>query len=543
MVRIEEESSALVPSNGYGRVGRRRNNRRNYRFSPYDAYSYLKRYAPEVSSAIGLSQGRFAVPGGPFIKNFGNKLAEDLGVNSLSKVGEYGQKLFDWEKSLASRGLNWVAKKFKRNPRGQGLSIEDLDDSMPTRIDFGGIKHGGGGGARTTGGRLRYSGIKRTYHTSGYGGGRFRSRKIRKINKAAYRGVQLSRETTNTFTDTTCGYIGHNSHPLEDVLRSIGLAIVRLVAKKWGQDFNNFESFINGDTSSADDSTKVTLIYRDSLQGILKSHNFTFSNKSWYQMGDQIMHQVLQLIVAADPDYWEGHQLIFANSSGTTGNAHNLIKFDLSGLKIKIAGFSMMKIQNRTVSTAADTLANEQSNDIANNPLSGKLYSGFGQQHPYVFNNDYTTSTDCFSYDKTGTFTMSAVDSTLPDPMQRVLKRPPSHKAFKGLKSHISIKLAPGEIKNSVVKASYTHGFNTWVKKLFNVMKASANLSSVTNAMCTVGKSNVVGLQHMLIDSQDPSLSVAYQIDSIVSAIAYYKSKPVAAPVFDRAIETVVLLP
>jgi len=148
-----------------------------------------------------------------------------------------------------------------------------------------------------------------------------------------------------------------------------------------------------------------------------------------------------------------------------------------------------------------------------------------------------------FTYDNTGSFNFSADNTTLPDPMQKVLKRPPSHKAFKGLKSHIPVKLNPGEIKHSVVRATYTHGFNTWIKKLFNVLKASTDLAAVTPAMCTIGNSAVIGLQHTLIDSADPTISVSYQIDSIVSCICSYRSLPVSAPVFDRAIETKVLLP
>jgi len=537
MVRIYEEGAGdLVPSRGYGRVGRA--NRPRSRVSPYSWLPYIKRYAPELKSSLGISYGKLSVPRGPFIKNFGDKLAQDTGLNSLSTIGSAGQRLYNWEKSALSRGLNWVAKRFKKGKRGQGLSIEDLDDSMPTRIDFGGIKHGGNGGARPP-----YSGSKRSYNTTGHGGGKFRGRKIRKINKAAYRGVQLSREVQQTFSPATCGYVGHNSHPLEDMVRSIGLALVRFVAKKWHQDFNNFESFVNGDTSAADSSLKITMTYRDSREGILKSHNFTQTNKSWYQVGDQFMHQLIQLMTLADSDYWEMHQVIFSNSSGTVGNAQNLMKFDCSGLKFKISGWSIMKIQNRTVSTSGDTLASEQMHDVANNPLSGKLYKGFGQQHPFVFNNDYGTNTNMFTYDNTGSFNFSADNTTLPDPMQKVLKRPPSHKAFKGLKSHIPVKLNPGEIKHSVVRATYTHGFNTWIKKLFNVLKASTDLAAVTPAMCTIGNSAVIGLQHTLIDSADPTISVSYQIDSIVSCICSYRSLPVSAPVFDREIETKVLLP
>jgi len=385
---------------------------------------------------------------------------------------------------------------------------------------------------------------KRSYNTFGNGGGKFSGKKRRKIATAAYRGVQLSREHQELFSDAAACYVGHNSHPMEDTLRSIGLAIARLVAKKWGQDFNNFESFINGDTSAADDSTKVTITYRDSLGGVLQSHNFVLTNKSWYQFGDQLMHQIIQLIEleSPSPTYWHGEQIIVANSSGTTGNAHNLIKMDFSELKIKINGFSCMKVQNRTVSTSGDAETNEQHSDIANNPLTGKMYEGHGQVHDYKFNNDYGTTTDIFRYNVTGYLEIGAINATLTDPMQKVLKRPPSYKFLKGLTSQTSIRLNPGEIKTSVVRATYTYTLNGWIRKLLNVIRASEHLGAVTPAMCHIGKSHILGLSHMLFDASDPSISLAVQVDSTVSAIATHKKKAIAAPVFDRAIETVALI-
>jgi len=537
MVRIYEEGAGdLVPSTGYGRVGRA--NRPRSRVSPYSWLPYIKRYAPELRSVLGAARGQLSIPRGPFIKNFGDKLAQDTGINSLSTIGSAGQRLYNWEKSALSRGANWVAKRFKKGKRGQGLSISDLDDSMPTRIDFGGIKHGGGGGVR----RPPVSGRKRSYNTTGHGGGRFSGKKRRKVATAAFRGVQLSREHTEEFGDASAIYVGHNSHPMEDVLRSIGLSIARLVAKKWNQDFNNFESFINGDTSSADSSIKITITYRATVGGVIQSHSFTLSNKSWYQLGDQLMHQLIQLIEIANPTYWQGEQIIFANNSGATGNAHNLLKMDFSALLIKINGFSCMKVQNRTVSTSGDTEANEDMHNIANNPLTGKLYEGNGQIFEYKFNNDYTTATDIFKFNNTGYLEIGAVNSTLTDPMQKVLKRPPSYKFLKGMKNQMSIKVNPGEIKTSVVRESYTHTLNGWIKKLFNVIRASSHLSAVTPAMCGIGKAHVLGLSHMLYDANDPSISVYLQVDSTVSAICTHKKKAIAAPVFDRGIETVVLI-
>jgi len=535
MVRIYEEGAGQLVPRGYGPVGRAR--RPSNRVSPYNWLPYIRRYADEMRS-VGMAQrGQLSIPRGPFIKNFGDKLAQDTGINSLSSIGNAGQRLYNWEKSALSRGLNWVAKRFKKGKRGQGLSIEDLDGPPrpPSRINFGGPK--GPGLARPP-----KAGMKRVYNTTGHGGGRFSGKKRRKIASAAFRGVQLSREHTEEFSDAAAVYVGHNSHPLEDVLRSIGLSIARLVAKKWNQDFNNFESFINGDTSSADSSIKVTITYRATLGGVIQSHSFVQSNKSWYQLGDQLMHQIIQLIEIASPTYWQGEQIIFANDSGATGNAHNLLKMDFSALLIKINGFSCLKLQNRTVSTAADTEANEDMHNIANNPLTGKLYEGNGQVFEYKFNNDYTTATDIFKFNNTGYLEIGAVNSTLTDPMQKVLKRPPSYKFLKGMKNQMSIKVNPGEIKTSVVRESYTHTLNGWIKKLFNVIRASSHLGAVTPAMCGIGKAHVIGLSHMLYDANDPSISVYVQVDSTVSAICTHKKKAIAAPVFDRGIETVVLI-
>jgi len=388
--------------------------------------------------------------------------------------------------------------------------------------------------------------MKRKYFTTGSYGGPFKGYYKKKLPTAALAGCVLKGEKNGTVSDTTSVYIGHTALPLIPMLRSIGWSIVRLLAKKWHQDFNSFLGAINGPDKTAAVSLRVTLTVRTSIGGVCTDFTWTDLSSSWAELGDNIMHH----IITNCPDsaqYYEVVRIKFANIDATAIESLQTVIFNGSHLKIKVSGFSKLRVQNMTVSTSGDAATNENKDDIANNPLVGKQYYGNGHYHMYRFNNDYTTSIPTIYYaSDDGRMTLAPTTATsLETAMLNFLTKPPPYKAFTNVKGHRSIKLMPGEIKYSKVSCSYKWNLNNWLRILLPTLSSITSLGGVgasgVGQYCNLSKNSFLGFEHMLHSGTEPDLSIGFQIDWTVSGIATYKKKQYCVPDVGSSILTKIV--
>lgn len=379
--------------------------------------------------------------------------------------------------------------------------------------------------------------MRRKIDVRGYGGKKFSKRKRTKLSVGLRSGSVQKVEQAISIASAKCLYVGHNSHSIQTTIRGIGLAIVRLVARRWKQDFSSFLTLINGDLSTGDSSIKVTVTYRNAYNGPLLSTNFALTGATWRELADRLMEEIISIITSG-LIYFELHQLIFGNEIGTYASVNSVQVYDAKRLKITVSGKSVMKLQNITVSNSGDLVANEQADDIANNPIRGKRYFGYGQNHSFKYNNDYVTSTNIFNYapDK-GHFSYQYEDSSLTGDMQKVLSQPPPYKAFSCCTGNGYVKLMPGEIKKSVVTKSYTKNLNQWILFLINAFRSSTSLSALSSGgICNLGSNSFYGFEHVLDVGSEPDVTVAGQVDLTCTTNATYRKAGYCNPLVDETI-------
>lgn len=384
---------------------------------------------------------------------------------------------------------------------------------------------------------------KRTY-TSGNHGGRFSNKRVRKVSSALYKGASVKQELNGTFSDSSCVYIGHNSHPIVPTLRMISWSIVRLVAKMWKQDFHSFEERVNAVDASPSCSIRVTFTFRTAYNTPLEDVTFSTSNIKWFELGDNLMEYMIDMVPTACV-FFELVRIKFANIDATAVESLQTIVLNAKDLKISVYGKSILKIQNLTVGASGEAEVDAQADDISNNPLRGKIYYGNGQQHLQKLSIDYTAvpNTGALFHGKdNGILTLGANDANMPAENQRILKKPPVHKAFTNFSSNAYIRLAPGCIKNSVVKKSYTKSLHQWMLYMMPVIREAGNSSAIsTPTYLKLGVSSVIGLEHELDVGSEPDVKVGYQMDNYMSGVCAYKHRTIACPPLDLGLGTIII--
>jgi len=390
--------------------------------------------------------------------------------------------------------------------------------------------------------------MKRKYHTTGNYGGKFTGYTKKKTLPASYSGCVLKGERQGSLSDPNAVYVGHVTTPLYQTLRAIGWSIVRLLAKKWHQDFASFYGVVNGPDKTSSCSLRVTLSYRTTQLGIINDDTWTVGTSTWAELGDNIIHHILSNCTSSLL-YFEVVRIKFANIDATAVESLQTVIFHGHNLKIAVSGHSNLKIQNNTVSNSGDTSANEQSDDVANNPLVGKQYFGKGYHHLFKFNDDYTTSAPALYYENnTGALfhapgSLTSAEASLTNLMNKI----PNHKAITGLKAYRNVKLAPGEIRSSKLKSFNSMSLNQWIRHLFVLLRGAPSLASLggsgtsTFLPTKLGKNSIIGLEHMLHSGSEPDISVSYQLDWTVTGVATHKKKMFCNPAFDLATSTVIV--
>lgn len=462
-------------------------------------------------------------------RGMGQLMSGDFsGFASTAYNSPRGQRIRSW--------FNNSLSNHSRRLRGSKMDISELEEgpgpvSRPSsRMDISSrsqIKMGG----------------KRTY-TSGNHGGRFGGKRMRKLSKSLYRGVMFKSEGSNNVSDTNCVYAGVNSHPLIKTLQAFGQSITRLLAKKWHQDPHSMSELVNSTSSVAGTcSIRCTITFRRLQTEALQDIQFTTGGITWADLGDNIVHHLMD-IIATSTVYFEVVRLKFANIDATAVESLQTVVFHCKDLYISIYGKGIMKVQNLTVGASGEAEVDAQADDIANNPIRGKVYTGIGQSHRFHLNNDITgiTNLTTIFYGTDGAAYTGASDANLNSDVQNMLAKPPHHKAISGFQYSQYVRLAPGEIKNLVVQKTYSMSFNQWLRRLMPVFRSGTAVQNVVVPQCIrFGQSKVVGLEHELKLSGEADIKIGFQYDHTVTGIATYKHRVCIAPVLNPSVATKIV--
>jgi len=559
-MRIYENGSPLNiygargPSYGYGAMTRYRP---SSRVTPY-APGGVARYAGRAAGIYAAGNAATNAVGGPGLSSIfrsdidflrGKKSWKDLSAEI--RAYKPGGALPSIQRGFDSVG-NWLRGGIRSAGRSLGyrwkdepMKLSDLEGRKRPLIQSG---PGPSKRARVTTAKrpmMRIAG-KRRYAKSTHGnyGGSFSGKRKYKTSKASLKGCVLKSEWNGTLTDVDAVYVGHNSHPIYHTLRAIGWAIMRLVAKKWGQDFNDFSTPLNGKDVTAAANLRITLSHRNTYNGVITDSTWLHGGDSWATIGDNIMHKIISNCGDSDT-FYEIVQIKFANYDATAIESLQTVIFRAQDLKILVSGFSHLRVQNQTVGAVAEDGKDASKDDVVNNPLVGRQYFGSGQYHAWNFNNDYTTSVPTFYYSAAdgALFITPGTATSIDSSMANSIKKPPPHKFVKGTKASMHVKLMPGQIKTSTVKFSYKKSLNGWIKYLFPVIRAATTLATLGSGhpLCSMGKNSFLGFEHMLHTGTEPDITLGYQCECSVSGIASYYRKVYCNPDYEKGIGSVVL--
>lgn len=400
------------------------------------------------------------------------------------------------------------------------------------------------GGTRKT--LLRPRGVnnrrKRKYFTTGRSAGTIKRRPKKGVNKYLKNGVVRNRESRFILNDAQACYTGHNSCSMYDTITLTFDAIARMFAKKMGHDFTDINAGIGAEPSTIASGYQWVLGYKTSFGGNRLTAAFgALINETWAVFAQRLGEGIMAIAFNGGTplNYFE---VIDLECKGTLAQyPAPITRFYAADINLVISGSSSLQVQNRTVATSdiADPDRDDGDN-VAANPMHGKMYSGKGQTLTFAWNNDNTGSTIAFQADViTATSNIGAASGLLSTQMQQALKKPPPYRHFRGLTGDQYLKLEPGEIKRSHVSHVMRFNFQTFCQRMLPFLRTQATYAAIGSATTGAqaaasfpfGKWSLIGLEKLCDSGTDePDSSLATEHTLITSVLATGRVRPYCAP-------------
>lgn len=316
--------------------------------------------------------------------------------------------------------------------------------------------------------------------------GRFKG-KMRKPKRGAARvtGAVTKVEGGGSVSDPDVVFVGHGTFPVDNVILTVFLALVRKLFAAAGCYITNWEEV----TPYAG---TVTITYysdpADTTPGVLV-HVYTAGSK--YR----------DIAIGLKTQYYalaSGSQCILSKMEmGSTGGDTVKVYLNQCYLNIRLA--SELTIQNRTVSdsTGSDTTS---SLNVSNNPIYGRSYYGKGTAFiPTLL----TSTSQPFAIDKSyGNFKNTATESAF-----STTRKPPDASYFSGCKLVKNVMVQPGEMKKDKLYSSHSMTLNEFMNLVYDEGEFT------TGRLSSLGKIQMFAFEKMLNtrDADEPSVNVGYE--------------------------------
>ncbi len=351
------------------------------------------------------------------------------------------------------------------------------------------------------------------YDTTGVYKGQFNKPKAYKPSMASKVGASVEFEKGGQVTSQDCVYLGH-SISINQLTRQVSRSIIRRLFQQlresprgWFEKLKPFETvtqpclemrvmyMVNNDSPAQ--ITSATFQSTQSLDEVV----FWFESQFWLAATNEI--RPIRSI-------W-----IFNHSPTANPQELPLAYLDLDNIHLHINCSSKMSIQNRTLGATATSTSMD---DITNNPLEGKVYSGTGngtllQTQDNVVGmagNDFwgTLADGIIQFDPLGTPVTAQQAS--------VLRRPPTANAFVAVRSVAKVRLGPGAIKKSVWSWNRSMKFSKYIEYMQSRLRANGDVKTPVS----LGKFEFLGLEKMVrtrnAGTGVPAVSVGYELNQVI---------------------------
>lgn len=379
------------------------------------------------------------------------------------------------------------------------------------------------------------------HHTRGYVGRRFRKRVRKRMNKFLSSGCIRKRESGTSVSDPNAVYIGHSSFGAYETLEATMLAVARMFATKAGEGFTSFSAAMGGDVAAPVTSGYTWRFnYRTSIGGaVVTSTQAAGAGESWGRFGQRLGELICATMFNGGTPltYFELVDVQLFDAGAVGSNTLSSMMFSAEDIKLHIVGNSNLQVQNRTLATSiVGDGDNDQADHIANNPIIGKRYKGYGTAFPYKWNADFTAPSPMFQIDQfNGTMAITVGTLTdLPATMSSLLNKPPPHGHFHNLVGSAYERVDPGKIRRSQVKHSYKMSLASFCRRFLPYMRTAATYAGLVQDgahQLKMGKTNIFGFEKLCNSRLDePSLSVGFECNLTTSAVAYARKRLYCAP-------------
>lgn len=355
----------------------------------------------------------------------------------------------------------------------------------------------------------------------GHTAGRFRKPKRKYGPKAQKRfawGFRRRVETGSTNNSPDCSYVGHGV-AMNEVVHGMAAAIVIKLAQKAGQTVQQLNDRWRGWDGQAAVTVNVALIrvtYRKDAEGPIQIKDFdvaadaSFGNtadllKNWFY--DTAANGFL--VGANEPMMLE--IMLFPLDAASNRSIMPASKLDLTRAMIDYNIISTICLQNRTTSSTAGTDDHTSIDDVTNNPLHGKCYTGKGTG-VRLRHHDSTTQVP---YPLVANNTTGAISFDLEHPavtaqMQNSLRRPPTKEAFTNVSKVGFVNLAPGAIK----KSSFRLNGSISVKRLTNMLFSKFTSGPAQTDQYNFGKFELFAMQKTCnTQVNEPNIVLGFELN------------------------------
>lgn len=367
-------------------------------------------------------------------------------------------------------------------------------------------------------------------YTQGYSGGKF-SRKEKGDRFAAYsaKGCVLTREVGCLATgqsNTRPLFVGHATHcNFGDITDLFFRTMVRTLFNKHGLEILDLEAEGPGDYQIVceyvvNDATSTT------------SFNQTTAALSYLAIATAIKTQWTTIFATTG-----ARQLFYFTNvelRQTIGN-QRLVKIDYFDCYMSIMSKSDLKIQNRTIALGTDEDANSSDN-VANQPLSGKIYSGKG--------NGLLAKVDSLTTSAGKSLICSEDKSNLlaysPGALDYWLEEPPLPSLFTPKPQYANARIEPGQIRTNVL-------IDTWKVKQTEFWQLATGLAGASRnngvqIQNRYGRFSIFALEKMIcVTELDSNPIVGLECNTRIGMFFNFKRKKFNAEITEPMIFTTQL--
>ena len=324
---------------------------------------------------------------------------------------------------------------------------------------------------------------KRTYHTVGRMGPRFRRPKKTGPSVYAKKGYIRYVEHGDVVNHADCVYIGH-ALATQQLTNAVCSAIVRMLFQKMGHNINAMTQQVQRKPSGTAPVVTPGILawyYRvgpgaDPVEvQLVLNVNQTYANAAL-----QLENSIYATVSGNPTEDFQIYQVQFYEEGEISSLPSAVLLVE--SMMVHLSCSSSLAVQNRTLGNTGSVDGGESSTDVSNNPIGGKLYSGWGNgTGPRYAGNASGAMDSMVAKYNTGVITFNPTSSGVGIAAQAILRRPPASQSLLGVKKTTGVMLQPGKIRNSKIFYKSTMQMSKFWQKMNTVIGRSSTQDTKVN--------------------------------------------------------------